>query len=525
VIRIEHHPYLSTVLLLVELERDKSVHLVGLDMTFIPQTGRNLSLVARKATQLENLLRYLLQIQLQLSAEVKAAFDLPARFLRNINESLAENDAESDFAFAAHHLVITGECEPRLKEWLVDEVGDRGLKRWEKAVGDCLEVVRRMTSECLLPALERTQVVLSRMDGLARFADTRERLGLDEMTIKQVRETVDVLSIVAEDLLLDVGCEIREFSSFMKWLKWECEIEAMEETSERAEEARETWNGEQELRAVLDYVGGAMNQTRLRRYIDTAMPSTAGDQKAGATPLEDTEAGFYVDCMKERTKASGNVPRLGDLLQRLKKQCNVVFEEIAETFRKSCLVRHLGQLPQDLNGVQLDTRIVPDGADPNRGVYRLYALSLDQRQKKVLQETVITLRQEGKSFKATTQSTTLPQLPETNEILDAKFVDDSGFLVLASTDHDIRIYERSIDASSNKSGNWEERHVFVNGTMDAGMKPSQLEINGRVGRRVVTVVDQAGLGFSILDLDAIDGEGEGDQPQSEDEAEDQIMTG
>ena len=55
------------------------------------------------------------------------------------------------------------DCDPKLKEWLVDEVGDRGLKRWEKAVGDCLEVVRRMTSECL------ARICQSRISNDARF--------------------------------------------------------------------------------------------------------------------------------------------------------------------------------------------------------------------------------------------------------------------------------------------------------------------------------------------------------------------
>lgn len=51
------------------------------------------------------------------------------------------------------------------------------------------------------------------------------------------------------------------------------------------------------------------------------------------------------------------------------------------------------------------------------------------------------------------------------------------------------------------------------------MKPARLEVNGRVGRRVVAVVDQAGLGFVVFDLDA------GDDDDAEQRTEDEVMTG
>ena len=437
---------------------------------------------------------------------MKAAFDLPSRFLRNIDESLVEGDENADFVYAAHHLAVTGDCDAKLKEWLVDEVGDRGLKRWEKAVGDCLEVVRRMTSECLHPALERCSVVLSRLDGLARFGPTSSRLGLDETNVRRVRETIDLMGILAEDLLLDVGVEMREFAAFIKWMKWECEVEALEEVSERAEELRESWTGETELKLVLDYVGGAMKESRLKKYL--MREEKKQDSGIRTSFDEDPDVGFYAEYSKRRAsgKKDKRMPTLAELVDRGQKQSEVVFAQIAETFRKTILASYLVEFPKRTDGEAMDVRIIPDDADTS--LYRLVALSRDRQHKEQLRQTVVTLRQNATKAAEHTMSTSVLSMPETREILDAKFVDDSAFLVLAETPSDVRIYSHGISLEAGEG--WDLWHNFEQGQMSGGMRPTKLEVNGRVGRRVVAVLDRDGLGYTVFDLDADDGAGQDD---------------
>ncbi|OAL20415.1 hypothetical protein AYO22_08909 [Fonsecaea multimorphosa] len=504
VLRMESHPFVSTVFLLIEEspkdEAASSLHLLGLDLSFIPQTGRTLPLVARKVSQLGYLLRYISQVRTQLVAEVKAAFDLPGRFLRNINESLAEEDENADFTFAAHHLAVTGVCGPKLKEWLVDEVGDRGLKRWENAVGDCLEVVKRMTSECLLPALERSLALLSRLDGLARFGHTSSKLGLDEKKVNRVMETIDALGILGEDLLLDVVTESREFAAFIKWLKWECEVEALEEGSERAEEMRESWTGEGELRLVLDYVGGAMKESRLKKYL----LGETKEQADGLLPSFDdsSDPGFYADFTKRRAGGSTekSMPTLGELVDKLQRQCEAVFARIAETFRKSILTRYLQELPGECVGENMDVRVIPDDADPK--LYRLFVISKDRQRKSRLRHVVVEVPQGvGRGVKHIMGSNSLA-IPEVQEVLDAKFIDDSALLLLAETASGVKLYWKEVTVDGE--GSWDVRHIFQRGELDGVMKPVRLDVNGRVGRRVVTVLDESGLGLVVLDLDAED---------------------
>ena len=120
------HPYSSTHALLAALGAAKSqqLYFVPLDLRFIASSGTYLSLLASKSTQLQNLLRYVGQVQRAMQTEWKSAQDLPSRFIRNVDDELRER-SHCDFINAAYHLVVTGDCYLPMKEWLVDELAER----------------------------------------------------------------------------------------------------------------------------------------------------------------------------------------------------------------------------------------------------------------------------------------------------------------------------------------------------------------------------------------------------------------
>lgn len=125
------HPLSSTHALLASPAEDqpsKPLSLITLDLRFITKSGRYLSLLASKTTQLQNLLRYIGQVQKQIELEWKNAQETPARFLRAINQDL-QDQCQCDFTTAIYHLVVTGHCFEPMKEFLVDIVGERVCMR------------------------------------------------------------------------------------------------------------------------------------------------------------------------------------------------------------------------------------------------------------------------------------------------------------------------------------------------------------------------------------------------------------
>lgn len=121
---IEHacHSKYSTHALL--LETDQAVHLLPMDLRFVATSSGYLSLLASKSTSLQNLLRYIHQVQLLMAAEFKSTQDLPSRFLANVGETLS-GQGQMNIKEAMYHSVATGHTLPVVREWLVDELAER----------------------------------------------------------------------------------------------------------------------------------------------------------------------------------------------------------------------------------------------------------------------------------------------------------------------------------------------------------------------------------------------------------------
>ena len=103
---------------------EDGLHLIPLDLRLLSNAGDYLSTLASKSTQLRYLLRYVRQVQVQMYSDFKAAQEIPSRFVANVEEALAE-EGEWTWVQAAYHLVVTGNCPRTIKEWLVDQLGER----------------------------------------------------------------------------------------------------------------------------------------------------------------------------------------------------------------------------------------------------------------------------------------------------------------------------------------------------------------------------------------------------------------
>lgn len=128
------HPYSTTHSLLVSTTAgdDGELHVVPLDLRLLSNAERHLSLLAAKSTQLRNILRYIHQVQMQMYSDFKASQDLPRKFIANVEEALQEQ-TDCTWVQAAYHLVVTGNCFPEVKEWLVDQLAERvctNLETW-----------------------------------------------------------------------------------------------------------------------------------------------------------------------------------------------------------------------------------------------------------------------------------------------------------------------------------------------------------------------------------------------------------
>jgi anaphase-promoting complex subunit 4 len=119
-----HERYSTHALLMQPAGSREGLYFIPMDMRFISASSEYLSLLASRSTALQNLLRYINQVESLMTSEWKATQELPGKFLRNINETLTEK-GNRDIVQALYHSMATGHTFPEVREWLVDELAER----------------------------------------------------------------------------------------------------------------------------------------------------------------------------------------------------------------------------------------------------------------------------------------------------------------------------------------------------------------------------------------------------------------
>ncbi|KAG8528832.1 uncharacterized protein KY384_006521 [Bacidia gigantensis] len=294
---------------------------------------------------MQNLLRYIRQVQEQLYDDFRAALELPSKFITNIEETLREK-GDWNWTQAAYHLVVTGHCPDDVKEWLVDQLGDRVSdfvnfllqnqltgEAWEKALVTGYESIRRLSHEHLLPALERFVVLASHLRGLSRFQVSNRHLDLSTQDLDNVIDTLSCLQLIAHQLLIDCGIELRQFHAFSTWLRQEIDAQASETNISDDHET----NLNIDYTNTLKYIQGPMKHSRLLAYLriyDVSDGIEYWDLEAEGGSLFK----LYQDKTKkkdDRSKQTKQLPRLDALVSHLDQQCGKLYSSIAETQRRN----------------------------------------------------------------------------------------------------------------------------------------------------------------------------------------------
>ncbi|KAF3481127.1 uncharacterized protein GIQ15_03886 [Arthroderma uncinatum] len=507
------HPMSSTHALL--FQNDDGMKLLDLDLRFITKAGRYLPLLASKVTQLQNLLRYIKQVQTQIHLEWKTAREVPIRYLRVVSEELQEQ-CNCDFVTATYHLIVTGDCFPPLKEFLSIVIGERGHKRWEKVVTGGYESLRRLTYECLMPALERCGVLLSRLMGLSKYHRISPILGLETTFLKECVATLDCLSLLAHKVVLHSGVELKEFHAFADWMQHEIKLQAADPSSSTVDELMEKADAV-DYGMTLRYVKGALTSSALQGFIQ--VPDPDGEKRWDIDVHDGT---FYEEYKKavSRYESQGTVeglsiPMLGDLTARLAAQCDRVFKQIAETQRRGTLFRSTLQLSEDCDNVVLDMAMNFEEYE-GESLSSVYIASKSRTipHRFYIYRNILTVVNGVSSTKASHLATV--DLGS-GSIRDLKFVEDGTLMLLwsskaswhlvsvpylASKQARLEIDFASVDGGLVTSLDVPDRLVCHAFSQTAEREPAHLEVNGRRGRRVVCVLYADGQRYSVLDLDS-----------------------
>ena len=193
--------------------------------------------------------------------------------------------------------------------------------------------MRRLAHENLLPALEKLNVLVSRLRGLSRFQLSNANLGLSTLEFDNVLDTVNCLQLMAHQILITSGSELRQFLAFSAWLRDAIDTQASDASvAESAEKDIDV-----DYAGTLDYIQGAMTQSQLFSFFNLeprAEEKTPWDLAAEGRSLFELYRQGLQDA-NTRDSSTRKLPTLNALMKHLDTQCNAIFIRIAEMQRRS----------------------------------------------------------------------------------------------------------------------------------------------------------------------------------------------
>jgi anaphase-promoting complex subunit 4 len=245
----------------------------------------------------------------------------------------------------------------------------QGHKRWDKAVTTGYENIRRLSHQHLLPALERCDVLVCRLQGLSKYQDSNAVLGLSTQDLGNIRDTIRCLKILTQTVLNYAGIELNQFAAFSMWLRHEIDIQAAENSGSTPDDVSDK-EGLIEHARVIDYIQGAMTKSKLAEFF----PPISIDDRRDQWNLRADGLSLFDIVKKELKKHSLSIQTDRRLLEirsfyeHLARQCTAVFKQIAEAERRNVLFGRPIRLMKGNKSSIADMRVCFKASIPSIGL-------------------------------------------------------------------------------------------------------------------------------------------------------------
>ncbi|KAJ6192764.1 anaphase-promoting complex, cyclosome, subunit 4-domain-containing protein [Bipolaris maydis] len=333
----------------------KSIAFVPLTLNFIPTAGIYLHLIAAKSSQLQNLLLYITQTLQRVRAFFKHAQDLPRKFMMNISETLEEKEL-GDLVTNLFHIACTGNCNPTMKEWLVDELAEAGHKRWDTTVTSSFTTLLALLHENLIPALDRCSIVVSRLRGLAQFHD-RDWIFSGPITdFSALLETLKNMRLLAHTAMLYATEEKRQFHSFSKWLRFTIDFQATEPESQSRVEMEQRDPGV-DVSQVLAYIQYGLTKSDVALYLGPEAQLDPKSREKEAASYEDTKRAIAL--LKEGATFKEEALCLEHVLRHLATGVTGLLKQVSK-WQQANIQMDSGLVLEDMGAEDEESNIVAD---------------------------------------------------------------------------------------------------------------------------------------------------------------------
>lgn len=361
-----------------------------------------------------------------MATEFNAGGDLPSKFLANVNEAFDEAGNGWSIVPALYHQVVTGHTLPEVKEWLND-VGERGYKRWDKAVSTSLNSLRSLIHKKLIPTLTRIALICSRLHGLALYhsptSQSPSALGFSASQIALLLDTTASLTLVAEHMLTAVVDEIDIYSTFSEWFRTELYRVIVDKapTEEQLEKESNINHSK-----VLQYIQNSLLDNKLKPFFADVPEGEMMEQleRIGTSnPIFEPLTEALRKCEEGKRYATA-LPSVKILIRHLEEQAGAVFKQIAEAEKRNVIFGSAIDIAEGFKDGPVVMRMLP-GSLPKRSNTYVSQIGKDGESVQIHQVVIDT--QNGVSAHAGSSST---YLSAGGKVIDIAFLDDNWLLIL-----------------------------------------------------------------------------------------------
>ncbi|VEU19665.1 DEKNAAC100329 [Brettanomyces naardenensis] len=195
--------------------------MVKLDTDFVSRYGSKLPLISHTCSRLVGLISCLKESIDHMNTDYKPFADYTTRIIDLLKGEIDEKnqkDYSDDPVYDLYDLLLTGSLSDATRTWLTDYLGDRGIKRWVKLGRQHFEGSRKTMFYDMIPALQHLLVHLSSLQGLSKWEETTDLLGLDSNKINTSIETASTFLKACYKTMMTLNEEQKNFESVMEWL-------------------------------------------------------------------------------------------------------------------------------------------------------------------------------------------------------------------------------------------------------------------------------------------------------------------
>ncbi|KAK9130160.1 hypothetical protein Sjap_010647 [Stephania japonica] len=205
----------------IEVSRRDSLvglHCLLLDTSVFRKRKKELHQVAQQASNIEDLFEI---VRASLSIMRKQWNDAMQSFHEKFNSLsplIADHGLDSSPQEEFLSLLGGARTSPPIHQFLVNSLGEPGLKRISKAVDNAGKELHLIVREHLQPAIEIIGFRIGELRGMSRWRARYQAIGLDEKLINNATEEAGMLLVQVERFLRVLAIVEYQFQNFFCWL-------------------------------------------------------------------------------------------------------------------------------------------------------------------------------------------------------------------------------------------------------------------------------------------------------------------